>query len=90
MERFTSHTRVHSICPHVLRYRVHSPGSPAIRFAPDPAPVKPKVCLRQNDGRELTKPIQTLLRRSSQKPTQRPSPRPPSGPGANLRPTRPH
>ncbi|GLT10119.1 hypothetical protein GCM10007928_23510 [Sulfitobacter porphyrae] len=29
-----------------------APGSLAIRFAPDPAPVKPQVSLRQNGGCE--------------------------------------
>ena len=90
MERFTYSDHVPHPCPYAPRHRPHTPGSPAIRFAPDPAPVKPNVCLRQNGGRELTKPIHTLLRSSSHKPEPRTSPRPPSGPGANLRSTGPH
>ena len=81
MDRFTSHTRVHNTCLHALRYRAHSPGSPAIRFAPDPAP---------QGGRETAAPIHITQRRRYTAPNHIASPRPPSGSSANLRSTGPH
>jgi len=76
MDLFTSHTRLHNTCLHALRHRAHSPGSPAIRFAPDPAP---------QGGRETAEPIHKTQRGRFTAPNHIASPRPPSGPGANLR-----